>query len=120
VEGDGGIADFQQLHSRKHDRGCYLIAFDLLELGDRDLRPLPLEMRKQLLAHLLQGSTSGIVYAEHFEGPAGAAVFEATCQMGLEGIVSKRRDKAYTSGPCKHWIKVKNPDAPWKQRLAET
>ena len=26
----------------------------------------------------------------------------------------KRRDRPYVSGPCKHWIKVKNPDAPWK------
>jgi ATP-dependent DNA ligase len=28
--------------------------------------------------------------------------------MGFEGIVSKRKDKAYWSGPGKHWIKVKN------------
>lgn len=120
LEGDGGVADFKLLHSRKHDRRCYLFAFDLLELGDRDLRPLPLEMRKQLLAHLLQGSTSGIVYAEHFERPSGAAAFDAACKMGLEGIVSKRKDKAYASGTCKHWIKIKNPDAPWKARLEET
>jgi hypothetical protein len=29
--------------------------------------------------------------------------------MGLEGLVSKRRDRAYRGGRCTHWIKVKNP-----------
>ena len=117
VEGEEGVADFALLHSRKHDRRCYLIAFDLLQLGDMDLRPLPLETRKRLLSKLLEGSTSGIVYADHIEGSAGAPMFDAACKMGMEGIVSKRKDNAYTSGPCKHWVKVKNPDAPWKKRL---
>lgn len=119
VEGDGGIADFHLLLSRKHDRRCYLIAFDLLELGDRHLRLLPLNMRKQLLAHLLHRSTSGIVYADHLEGGEGVPMFDAAYKIGLEGIVSKRRDMAYRSGPCKHWIKIKNPDASWKARLED-
>jgi ATP-dependent DNA ligase len=29
--------------------------------------------------------------------------------MGLEGIVSKRIDAPYRSGPCKTWLKSKNP-----------
>jgi hypothetical protein len=29
--------------------------------------------------------------------------------MGLEGLVSKRRDRAYRGGQCAHWIKIKNP-----------
>jgi len=29
--------------------------------------------------------------------------------MGLEEIVSKRRDRGYKAGPCKDWVKVKNP-----------
>jgi ATP-dependent DNA ligase len=28
---------------------------------------------------------------------------------GAEGIVSKRVDGTYRSGPCKAWIKVRNP-----------
>jgi ATP-dependent DNA ligase len=32
--------------------------------------------------------------------------------MGLEGIVAKRRDRPYRSGPCADWIKVKNPEHP--------
>jgi ATP-dependent DNA ligase len=119
VEGEGGISDFALLHSRQHDRRCYLIGFDLLEAGGEDIRALPLQIRKGRLAQLLRTSESGIVYSEHVDGD-GAVMFQAACRMGLEGIVSKRRDRAYTSGPGKHWIKVKNPDAPWRARLEET
>jgi len=33
-------------------------------------------------------------------------------RMGLEGIVSKRRDRPYRSGRSAEWIKVKSPAAP--------
>jgi len=41
-----GVADFELLHSRKHDRRAFLSAFELLELDGVDLRPFPLERRK--------------------------------------------------------------------------
>jgi hypothetical protein len=31
------------------------------------------------------------------------------CRLGAEGIVSKKVDSAYQSGPCRVWIKVRNP-----------
>src|SRR5207302_4403477 len=34
------------------------------------------------------------------------------CKLGLEWIVSKRRDSPYSSGRSRHWIKSKNPNAP--------
>jgi ATP-dependent DNA ligase len=36
-------------------------------------------------------------------------VFEHVCRMGLEGIVSKRTDAPYRSGPSMAWLKSKNP-----------
>jgi len=36
-------------------------------------------------------------------------VFDHVCRMGLEGIVSKRTDAPYRSGPSKVWLKSKNP-----------
>jgi bifunctional non-homologous end joining protein LigD len=39
--------------------------------------------------------------------------------MGLEGIVSKRRDRPYRSGRSPDWLKVKNPAAPAVRREAE-
>ena len=36
-------------------------------------------------------------------------LFEHVCRMGLEGIVSKRTDAPYRSGPSNVWVKTKNP-----------
>jgi bifunctional non-homologous end joining protein LigD len=35
-------------------------------------------------------------------------IFVAACRIGLEGLVSKRRDRPYQAGRSKHWIKAKN------------
>ena len=39
----------------------------------------------------------------------GPTVFDPACRMGLEGIVSKRVDASYRSGPSRVWLKSKNP-----------
>jgi ATP-dependent DNA ligase len=49
----------------------------------------------------------------------GAVVFAHACTLGCEGIVSKRKGSRYSSGRSKHWIKIRNPDAPAVTRLAE-
>ena len=55
---------------------------------------------------------------EHAEGH-GDKLFEAVCKLGLEGIVSKKLNAPYRSGPSKSWIKVKNPKAPTATRVLE-
>ena len=42
------------------------------------------------------------------QGEIGPELFEAACRMGLEGLVSKHRERVYRGGRCDHWIKVKN------------
>src|SRR5262249_32625055 len=49
----------------------------------------------------------------------GPTVFAHACKMGLEGIVSKRKDSAYRSGRSPDCLKMKNPDAPAVTREAE-
>ena len=49
-----------------------------------------------------------IRFTEHLTGD-GPTVFEHVCRMGLEGIVSKRTDAPYRSGPSMTWLKSKNP-----------
>ena len=61
---------------------------------------------------MLARAPAGIQFNEHAADLDGATVFEAACKMGLEGIVSKRRDFPYRSGRSKGWIKVKNPASP--------
>jgi ATP-dependent DNA ligase len=46
-------------------------------------------------------------FAEHLNVD-GPTIFDHVCRMGLEGIVSKRIDAPYRSGPSKTWLKSKN------------
>ena len=57
---------------------------------------------------MLSKAAPGLRLNEHieFDGPT---VFAHACKMGLEGIVSKRKDSRYRSGPSPDWIKSKNP-----------
>jgi len=55
---------------------------------------------------------------EHIEGD-GPTIFAHACQMGLEGIVSKRKDSMYRSGRSPDWLKMKNLAAPAVKREAE-
>jgi bifunctional non-homologous end joining protein LigD len=64
------------------------------------------------LRKLLVKSGDGIQVNEHLAREIGPAMFEHVWRLGLEGIVSKHRDRAYRAGRSRHWIKVKNPDAP--------
>jgi bifunctional non-homologous end joining protein LigD len=37
-------------------------------------------------------------------------MFMKACELGLEGIVSKRAGSHYRSGRSRTWLKTKNPD----------
>jgi bifunctional non-homologous end joining protein LigD len=60
----------------------------------------------------------GLRWNEHIEGD-GESIFRHACKLGLEGIVSKRKDSPYRSGRSPDWLKMKNPDAPAVKREAE-
>ena len=79
--------------------------------GDGE-RQLPLSLRKINLARLLKRRIPGVFIAEYEQGKIGGDLVRVACSMGLEGIVSKRRDRAYTPGKCRHWVKTKNPAHP--------
>jgi ATP-dependent DNA ligase len=88
---DSGMPSFDRIRYRRHDASVFLYAFDLLELDSDDLRRDPLEVRKATLASVLAKSGPGIRLNEHIEGD-GPTIFNHACKLGLEGIVSKRRD----------------------------
>jgi len=119
VLGVDGVADFNALHSRKHDHEVQLYAFDIMALAGDDLRRLPLSMRKTNLDRLLARRPDGIFVAEFEQGEIGPDLFRAACRMGLEGLVSKRRDRLYQAGRSKHWVKVKNRKHPAMERVME-
>jgi bifunctional non-homologous end joining protein LigD len=95
-----------------------LFAFDLLELGGKDLRRTQLEERKGVLAKLVRKASWAVQLNEHI-AERGDIVFRHACKLGFEGIVSKRLGSPYVSGRSRHWIKSKNPAAPAVKREAE-
>jgi bifunctional non-homologous end joining protein LigD len=113
-----GRADFDQLHSRCADGEAIACAFDLLKFDGEDLRRRPLADRKAALRKLLARTRGGIQYVKHFDGD-GAEHYAAACEFGLEGIVSKRLVAPYKSGPCKSWVKTRNPKSAAFLRIAD-
>jgi bifunctional non-homologous end joining protein LigD len=53
-----------------------------------------------------------IMHNDYEQGGIGPDLFRHACLMGLEGLVSKRKDSRYRSGRSSDWIKVKNPKSP--------
>jgi len=114
VEDENGISSFSELQAAlkagERERFVYYV-FDLLHLDGHDLTNLPLIERKSELARLLtRGKGGPVKYSEHFEDE-GPAVLRHACQMGLEGIVSKRVDAPYRSGRSESFIKTKCSNA---------
>jgi ATP-dependent DNA ligase len=119
VLGPGGVPDFAALHSGGHNERAQHYAFDMLAGDGEDQRQLALSLRKTNLARLLRGRIRGVFTAEYEQGEIGRDLFRVACSMGLEGIVSKRRDCAYASGECRHWVKTKNPTHPAYSRVRD-
>ena len=104
-----GRSDFHALRS-KACREARLVAFDLLSVEGRDLRPLPLWARRKQLAALLEGlPDEALLFSSHVEGAEGEALFRHACAMNLEGIVLKRVASPYRSGRFDGWRKIKCP-----------
>jgi bifunctional non-homologous end joining protein LigD len=93
-------------------------AFDVLWRGDTDLRSFQLKDRKAILAEVLADPPSARLRAveplpaEALAGGGsgligGATLMAAACRLGLEGIVSKRRDSRYAAGRGEAWVKAK-------------
>lgn len=107
-----GRTSFQALQNALGGRAANLayFVFDLLELDGKDLSKLPLEERKARLAKLVGAAKKkkpGIIrYSDHVIGQGGA-FFALACKQGLEGIVSKRRDRPYAPGRGSSWVKTK-------------
>ncbi len=115
VEDEGGVSSFAALQADlgagRTDRMVYHV-FDLLHLDGEDYTRVPQVERKLRLAALLDDlpADGRVRYSDHMEGD-GPAMARHACRLGLEGIISKKRDAPYRSGRGGSWLKVKCVEA---------
>jgi bifunctional non-homologous end joining protein LigD len=108
-----GVSNFQRLqNSLSAGSSAELVyyAFDLLFLDGEDRRSLPLVERKRALAELwksVPASARAVLRTSDHVVGQGAAFFRTACDLGAEGIVSKRGGAPYRAGRGRDWLKVK-------------
>lgn len=105
---DDGKTNFQKLQNILSEdikpQPIQGYVFDLLHLNGEDLRERPLLERKSALKKILAGKY--LHYSEHHVGDGDDMAAQA-CQIGVEGIISKRADAPYIGKRSKDWLKVK-------------
>ncbi|MGH9128007.1 MAG: ATP-dependent DNA ligase [Acidimicrobiales bacterium] len=118
IAGPAGL-DFDALLQRIHPAASRVallavrtpasfVAFDLLALGDLDLRPLAFAERRAALEEVLAGSRSPVHLTPATTDRALAAQwFERFEGAGLDGVVAKPGGGVYLEG-SRSWVKVKH------------
>jgi ATP-dependent DNA ligase len=109
IAGDRGL-DFDALQLRLHpaksrvdklanEMPAQLVAFDLLALGDDDLRSWPQERRRAALEHALAAAPPPVHVTPATTDPAVARDWFVRFEgAGLDGVVAKRLDQPYVAG----------------------
>jgi bifunctional non-homologous end joining protein LigD len=111
VEDEAGVSNLNtlqaELKSGRKDRFKYFV-FDLMHCNGYDLTKASLTDRKDLLQTIASGLAPDkpVRVSEHLEVD-GATMLAHACRMGLEGIVSKRKDLGYRTGRNDAWLKAK-------------
>lgn len=109
-----GRTSFQALQNRLAEGApraagsLAFFAFDLLRHDGERLDGLPLEERKARLKSLIGTPKAAgfFQFADHVIGN-GESLFDHARALGLEGIISKRRDRPHRPGRHGGWLKVK-------------
>ena len=103
-----GKGDFQLLQQwQKTGQGeLVYYVFDILWLDGYNVTQLPLNERKEILKQILPEHDM-IRFSDHVAAN-GRNFFEAASKQGLEGIMAKNADSAYTPAVrTRQWLKIK-------------
>jgi bifunctional non-homologous end joining protein LigD len=109
VLNDKGTSDFGALQNWRSEADGNLVyyVFDILWYDGKNLMDLPLAQRQAILREVLPTDSDSIRQSQVFDA-GGIAFFDAAGRMGLEGIIAKKTDSAYTSDlRSKEWLKIK-------------
>ncbi|MFF4409873.1 ATP-dependent DNA ligase [Streptomyces sp. NPDC001404] len=113
---DGRGVAFDRLQSRAGGRGpragadfsVHVAVFDVLAVGDTDLRPRPYTERRAELLRVLAGGPATLRAVPSTEDVQEARAWVGALG-GVEGVVGKPADGRYVAGRGSGWVK-------WRQR----
>jgi bifunctional non-homologous end joining protein LigD len=105
---DSGRPSFNILQNdRSSTEQIYYYVFDLLVYRGKSLLRVPLERRRELLKNAIDPFPDTIRLSENFAGEA-KEIAAAAQQLGVEGIIAKKRDSLYESGERSGaWVKYR-------------
>ena len=117
IAGEAGL-DFEALLLRIHPAASRVkllaeqtpasyVAWDLLAIGDEDLREVPLEQRRARLEKLLRKNPSVHISPVTLDRAVAEDWFQRFEGAGLDGVMAKRLDSPYRAGE-RTMIKVKH------------
>lgn len=95
------------LTSHKPAKLVYYV-FDMPICMGFDIQNLPLIKRKEYLKKILEQDTTNNLfqYSDHLQGN-GEEILRTSCELGLEGVVSKELNSTYEQKRTKNWLKNK-------------
>lgn len=110
VHDDDGRPDFGLLQNAFDENApgdIVYFMFDIPFHKGRDLRDLPLEERRAVLQQIMaKRESENVRFSTALNAPPQDMI-AAACQMGLEGIIGKRKDSRYSARRSGTWIKLK-------------
>lgn len=105
VADENNHPDFSALQNYRAGDNIAFYSFDLLWCNGYNVMSLPLTERKELLTKILPAGDA-IKYSDSFDD--GIELFETVKNLGIEGIVAKKRDSQYAPGRKGNtWYKAK-------------
>ncbi len=120
VLGEDGKPSFARLQHRMHASSAAsvtkamaahpvsLVVFDLLHVDGRSLTGLDYDGRRAALEALEIAGPQWAV-TPSFTSDTGSRVFQTAVDVGMEGVVAKRRSSSYQAGKrSRDWVKVKH------------
>jgi bifunctional non-homologous end joining protein LigD len=97
----------QQAFDGSNQSQVVYFVFDLPYFKGHDLREVRLDERRPILQQALAERPSDTVRFSAEFGTDPAQLVVAACQIGLEGVIGKRRDSRYVTRRSPDWIKLK-------------
>ena len=107
-KGRTSFGALQEALKTPQDSDIVFVAFDILHLDGKNLRPLPLVERIKHLARLVPDEAGTTRISKTWPGADGPSLFKEAVKLGLEGIISKKANGRYYEGQRRDWMKSKS------------